>query len=160
MTMLIASLGAVSIVLLVVSVVWFRRLTALLIPAIFAVLFWGTVHAVDYLGYAIDAEHLAGTEAVVLETIEGNEWVYLLVRTSTDKEPRLVRIASTDKNKEDAQAAMEQAQQGLTVIRFGATRRDGTPSGGTNGPENNGPAFEILNLEDTNAYGKATASSG
>ena len=49
MTLLIAALGAFSIVAFVASAIWFRRALAFVIPLMFAVLFWGAVNDIDYL---------------------------------------------------------------------------------------------------------------
>jgi hypothetical protein len=150
-TLLIAAVGVIFLVVFIASVVWFRRATPFLIPSMFAVLLWGTLNVIGYIGYAVDARYLNGTDAVVLDVIDGNQWVYMLVRSANDTEPRLVRMASTDKNKKDADAAKQQAQQGLVMVRFGENQ---SGSGDGNGTPADVPDFRIVNLEQTQQFRK------
>lgn len=156
MTLYIAAIGVVSLLALIVSVVWFRRLTAMVIPVLFGVLFWATLNAVSYVGYAVDARYLAGSEAVVLQEIPGDDWIYLLVKLETDSEPRLVKMANTPSNKKKADEAGKQAKDGLTVIRFGGAPVTGGGAG-QDRPEKQD--FEIVNLEDSTAYGKVAETA-
>src|SRR5690606_34368153 len=98
-----------------------------------------------------------GREAVVIDAIEGSEWIYLLVRAGNDREPRLVRVPATEQNRKDAEEARQQAENGLTVIRFGRGARPDAPLVAAAGEESE-PGFEIVNLEETESYGKTQAA--
>jgi hypothetical protein len=124
----------------------------------FVVLFWATINVVNYIGYAVDAQYLDGVQATVLDSIEGSESIYLLVKIDKDKEPRLVRLPRTAQNQKDAALAREQAQKGLTVIRFGRSGTPGDQRGGTNQPPGDPASFRILNLAQTAAFSKDTAA--
>lgn len=156
MTLYIAAIGVVALLALIVSVVWFRRLTAMVIPVLFGVLFWATLNVVSYVGYAVDARYLTGNEAVVLQEIPGDDWIYLLVKLENDSEPRLVKMANTPSNKKKADEAGQQAKDGLTVIRFGGPPATGGGDG-QDRPEKQD--FEIVNLEDSSAYGKVAETA-
>lgn len=160
MILFVTILAVASLVTFIVTVMWFRRMTPLVLPVLFGVLFWGSVSLIAYVGYAVDSRYLNGTEATVIDSVDGSQWIYLLVKLDKDNEPRLVRLPNTEQNKKGADQAKQQAQKGLAVIRFGDGTQDASAGQNRDGQSQDSPtSFRILNLAQTDLYGKATGAA-
>ncbi|HVW91089.1 MAG TPA: hypothetical protein VHB74_00635 [Devosia sp.] len=155
MILFVTLLALGSLMTFIVTVIWFKRMTPLVLPALFVALFWGSVSLVAYVGYAVDSRYLDGTEATVIDSVDGSQWIYLLVKLDKDNEPRLVRLPNTEQNKKGADQAKQQAQKGLAVIRFGDGPQNASAGANQDGQSQDSPtSFRILNLAETNVYGK------
>ncbi len=117
-------------ILFVLSVIYFPRALPIAVPAMFLALFLAITHIPDYMGFALDSSYLNGQEAIVLDTIQGDSWIYLLLQVEDEKEPRLLKMPNTDANKKLAADLKEKAKKALTIIKIGSTSEARAVSGG------------------------------
>lgn len=150
--MILAVTGFVLAAVLAVAAcaLWRPRWLGAVFPALFLSGLAVAQYSVHFVGYAVDARFLAGTEATVLNEIESPDAIYLLVRFAADNEPRLVRLPNTDQNRKDAEKAKQAAQQGLAVIRFGADPGRG-PAGEDQGSAD---SIHLLDPGQSHDFGK------
>lgn len=160
----------------IVSVIYFPKFIAVLIPLIFALIFGVMTLFPNYEGYAVNSNFIPlGSEASVLSVVEGKDWIYLTLEFPNATEPRLVKIVNTPNNKKQAEEAQEKAKKGLSMIRFDKTvnsensnqqnnngnnsNQSGQPgSGGVYGSANQqdipGISIKSIDVNESNTYQK------
>lgn len=72
---------------------------ALVIPLLCAGWFAVLVQTPNYFGYAVDQNFVVGQEAVIMSATITDKWIYVLGIFPNNDEPRLIRLAATEENK-------------------------------------------------------------
>lgn len=155
-TLIFSAASFIIILSFIISVIYFPKFLAVLIPLIFAMLFGVMTLYPNYEGYAVDSKFIPlGSEASVISVIEGQQWIYLTLEFPDSDQPRLVKIVSTPNNKKQAEDALAKSKKGLSIIRFDRTvnsensqQGDGSlgdnssTSGQSNGGDLYGPSIQ------------------
>lgn len=145
----------VSLIILAVIVtgVWYKKLWVVVIPLVFLLAFGINTQIPNYMGYAIEQKFTDPTEEyIVFKVTSDKSWIYFYVMGQNNHQPRLLKIPNTPENKKKADQIEQQAQKGLTLMKFGKPGPDSEARNGSGDNQDMSP--ETLKIPDSKSFGK------